>query len=180
MARWITGLPKNTRTDKLLQCAYLPHLHIFLDYLSRKYAVRTLFLPDSHILFPSPTPIPNAEILPGIHRIRTFTHDMAHFRLENRQNTYTGSIQKYCRTIHLDRKKQAKMVHLRWISSLDDHTIVIYSDGSKLEGKHTGAGWASFYVQNGQLHLISSDACYLGTQAEVYDAEVFDNNFPFD
>jgi hypothetical protein len=93
--------------------------------------------------------MPNAGIHPGIHRIRTFTHDMAHFLLENRQNIYTGSIQKYCRTIHLNRRKEAKMVHLQWISSLDDHTIVIYSDGSKLEGKHTGAGWASFYMQNG-------------------------------
>jgi hypothetical protein len=62
------------------------------------------------------------------------------------------------------------MVHLQWTSSIDDHTIVIYSDGSKLEGKHTGAGWASFYVQNGQLHLTPSGACYLGTQAGVYDA----------
>jgi hypothetical protein len=87
MVRWVTGLPKNTRTENLLRCAYLPLLHAFLDYLSRRYAVRTLFLPDSHILFSSPTPIPNAEILPGVYRIRTFTHDMAHFRLENRQNT---------------------------------------------------------------------------------------------
>jgi hypothetical protein len=30
----------------------------------------------------------------------------------------------------------------------------------------------SIPTQNGQLHLISSDACYLETQAEVYDAEL--------
>jgi hypothetical protein len=38
-ARWITGLPANTRIPKLLVCANLPPLEIYLNYLSTKYAI---------------------------------------------------------------------------------------------------------------------------------------------
>jgi hypothetical protein len=48
---WITGLPANTWIPKLLICANLPPLEIYLNYLSR-YAIRLLFLPTNH---PSPT-----------------------------------------------------------------------------------------------------------------------------
>lgn len=55
IARWITGLPPNTRTTKLLTCANLPPLNLYLDYLSTRYAIRLHFLPKTHALHPLPT-----------------------------------------------------------------------------------------------------------------------------
>jgi hypothetical protein len=39
-ARWIAGLPSSTDSTKLLICAHLPPVHRYLDYLSRRYAIR--------------------------------------------------------------------------------------------------------------------------------------------
>jgi hypothetical protein len=65
-ARWITGLPKSTNTTKLLTCAYLPPLNIFLDYLSRRYAIRICFLPETHVIHERITLSPGEHLLPGI------------------------------------------------------------------------------------------------------------------
>ena len=39
-ARWITGLPLNTRVTNLLTLANLPPREDYLDYLSIRYAIR--------------------------------------------------------------------------------------------------------------------------------------------
>jgi hypothetical protein len=56
-ARWATSLPPSTRISNLLTCAHLPLLHIYLDYLSTKFAIRLLFLPTRHSLAGIPDPI---------------------------------------------------------------------------------------------------------------------------
>jgi hypothetical protein len=43
IARWITGLPTNTRVTKHLICARLPPLDRYLDYLSQQYAIDFFF-----------------------------------------------------------------------------------------------------------------------------------------
>jgi ribonuclease HI len=58
------------------------------------------------------------------------------------------------------------------IKTLDDLTIVAYTDGSKLGNQRTGAGWAIFCIGNSQERLIVKGHCTLGTQLEVYDAEL--------
>ena len=39
IARWITGLPLNTRVTNLLTLANLPPIEAYLDYLSVRYAI---------------------------------------------------------------------------------------------------------------------------------------------
>jgi hypothetical protein len=43
IARWITGLPGNTRITKLFTCANLP-IDAFLDYTSTCYGIHLLFI----------------------------------------------------------------------------------------------------------------------------------------
>ena len=50
VARWITGLPLNTRTTNLITLAHLPPMDTYLDYLSLRYAIRLHFLPTHHAL----------------------------------------------------------------------------------------------------------------------------------
>ena len=52
IARWITGLPLNTRISNLLTLTQLPPLEAYLDYLSLQYAIRLHFLPSHHALGP--------------------------------------------------------------------------------------------------------------------------------
>jgi hypothetical protein len=96
-----------------------------MDYLSRLYAIRTLLLPSNDALYPPPTPIPNAEVLPGIHRISIFAKDMANRQLEDHQSIYPGMVLKHTKTIHLDWKTEAELVHFQWISNLDDNTLIL-------------------------------------------------------
>jgi Na+-translocating ferredoxin:NAD+ oxidoreductase RnfA subunit len=43
IVRWIIGLPPSTRVTKLLRCANLPPLDIWLDYLTTRYAILLIF-----------------------------------------------------------------------------------------------------------------------------------------
>jgi hypothetical protein len=70
-ARWITGLLANTRISKLLICANLPPLEIYLNYLSTRYAIRLLFLPTNHPLSNKLKEDKNAH-LPGLQRVMSF------------------------------------------------------------------------------------------------------------
>jgi hypothetical protein len=54
MARWITGLPMSTRITKLLYCAHLPPIDLWLDLITTNYAIRLISLPESHNLRPLP------------------------------------------------------------------------------------------------------------------------------
>lgn len=48
IARYITNLPRWTKTTKLLAEAGLPPLQPLLDFRSRRYGIRTLLLDDRH------------------------------------------------------------------------------------------------------------------------------------
>jgi ribonuclease HI len=49
----------------------------------------------------------------------------------------------------------------------------MYSDGSKFNSGHTGAGWAIFKMEREGLMLhVVQGSCYIGTHSEVYDAEL--------
>jgi len=62
VARWITGLPLNTRTTNLLSLAHLPPMEAYLNYFSLRYAIWLHFLHANHPLGPRPaanqTPTP--------------------------------------------------------------------------------------------------------------------------
>jgi len=58
--------------------------------------------------------------------------------------------------------------HQRRLDALPMDTVVLYSDGSKLESQFCGSGWA-VYCQ-GKEH--STGKCNIGRKAEVFDAEL--------
>jgi hypothetical protein len=44
----------------------------------------------------------------------------------------------------------------------------MYSDGSKSNSGHTGAGWAIFKMEReGLMSQVVQGSCYIGTQSEV-------------
>jgi ribonuclease HI len=71
-----------------------------------------------------------------------------------------------------DKTTQPRHLHENWIRKLPDHTIVIYTDGSKLANGAVGCGWAIYHCGDQQLHRLTEGNCHLGHRAEVYDAEL--------
>ena len=55
---------------------------------------------------------------------------------------------------------------------MQEGTIVVYTDGSKLEDGSTGCGWAIYSTTGGRERLVTDGCCYLGKKAEVVDAEL--------
>ena len=58
------------------------------------------------------------------------------------------------------------------MTALPEHTVTIYTDGSKLEDGSVGCGWVIYHCRNQQLHQVTEGRCHLGRRAEVYDAEL--------
>jgi ribonuclease HI len=75
--------------------------------------------------------------------------------------------------IHTSKSDKSDEIHSQWISTLSEGVIVMYSDGSKSNSGHTGAGWAIFKMEReGLMSHVVQGLCYIGTQSEVYDAEL--------
>jgi ribonuclease HI len=173
IARWITGLPSNTRTTKLLQAAHLPPLNLYLDYLSSRYAVRTLFLPENHILTITPQPITNnlSQNTPGRHILLDKIKHLITLPLENRKLPTYGNIEEFTPFIII-KSADAKKTHAEWVRTLPLNVILAYSDGSKMPKGGTGSGWAIYQKGVQELQLLVEGCCCLGQRAEVYDAEL--------
>jgi len=63
-------------------------------------------------------------------------------------------------------------LHKQWLESQENHTIIIYTDGSKLDNGSTGCGWAIYHCGDQHLYRLDEGSCHLGSRAEVYDAEL--------
>ena len=173
VARWITGLPLNTRTTSLLSLAHLPPMEAYLDYLSLRYTIRLHFLPANHALGP-PRGQPNTHAsLPGLHHLYNLSKHLVRGKLEDRTTT-TGTAEGVVKTTspNPDKTTRAKELHERWLQTFPDHTIIIYTDGSKLENGAVGCGWAIYHCGDCQLYRLSEGRCHLGNRAEVFDAEL--------
>jgi ribonuclease HI len=173
IARWITGLPRNTRNTKLLQAAHLPPLNLYLDYLSSRYAVRTLFLPNTHFLTLNDPPVINNKSIttPGRHFLGALISNINIHPLEDRKTPNTGQILQL-NPIHITKNDSEKDIHQQWIKSLPHKSLVIYTDGSKMQDGNTGAGWVIHIKATTKLHQIAQGYCNIGTRSEVYDAEL--------
>jgi hypothetical protein len=75
ICRWITGLPPSTRIIKLLRCAHLPPLNVWLDLISTQYAIRLITLLNDHGLYPIPKYQHTLSSKPGFHRIISFVSE---------------------------------------------------------------------------------------------------------
>jgi hypothetical protein len=106
VTRWITGLPASTRTTKLLRCANLPPLNIWLDYLTTKYAIRILFTAEDHGIRPLPLFDISAAKRPGLHRVLSFVSEYRLDKLEQRSLESPMAIDPV--RIHLQKPKNEK------------------------------------------------------------------------
>jgi hypothetical protein len=172
LARWITGLPPSTRVAKHLTCAGIPPLDIYLYYLLNKYAIRLLFLPPDHALdFPPPDlnnpkpPYPTSAKL-----FKQISH-LAIEPVENRSLPITEQISKIV-VPGIEKDEKAIGIHLSWLKSLNNITILCYTDGSKQENGLVGSGFVYYRLQNSQLCHLSTHSCRLGNRNEAYDSEL--------
>jgi ribonuclease HI len=176
IARWITGLPRTTRISKLLRCAHLPPLNLWLDYITRNYAIRLITLPADHSLRPLPTFDPSRTSVAGPHRILSFVSEYLDDRLEDRTHkslvSITPLIIHHKKPQSDDEKKAAVKTHRGWIRSLKSQTIVIYTDGSRSMSSYIGAGWVIYQKIGDELRKTGEGHCALGNRMEVFDAEL--------
>jgi ribonuclease HI len=173
-ARWITGLPMSTSTVKLLTVAQLPPLAAYLDYLTLRYAIRLRFLPADHVLAPNPAyfgTAPRADY-PSRLRMSTLIYALAPGgAIEERYYQIDGAISSVP-SPHPDKETDPIGIHCKWIATLPDLTMLLYTDGSKFEDGRTGSGWVAYCVGNRVARTVASGRCHLGSRAEVYDAEL--------
>jgi len=172
VARWITGLPHNTRLSNLITLTHLPPMEAYLDYLSLRYAIRLHFLPPHHALGKPRSSQTAHKGLPGLHHLYDLSKHLIMGKLENRTTTSTAKGIPQAHSPNLDKTTRPQELHEQWLRSLPDHTIVIYTDGSKLINGATGCGWITYNIGNQQPFLINKGRCHLGNRAEVYDAEL--------
>jgi len=174
IARWITGLPLTTQTTNLITFAHLPLLEAYLDYLSLRYAIRLHFLHSHHALCP-PHDQPNTLIsLTGLHRLYNLSKHLVLGKLEDRTTTINTTAEGVTKTTSSNPNKttQLQQLHEQWLQILQDHTMVIDTDGSKLANGTVGCGWAIYHCGDQQLYRLTDGSCHLGDRAEVYDAEL--------
>jgi ribonuclease HI len=173
LARWIKGLPSSTRVEKHLTCARLPPLDIYLDYLSNKYVIRLLFLPQDHALDFLPLGLNNPK---PPYQISTnlFKQISPHLAIEPVENCSLPIIGQICKIVVLGIQKDEKEIdiHLSWLRSLKNNIILCYTDGSKQENGLVGSGFVYYTLQNYQLCHLSTYSCHLGNRNEVYDSEL--------
>jgi len=132
VARWITGLPLNTRTTNLITLAHLPPMEAYLDYLSLRYAIRLHFLPTHHALGPTRDLPDTRTNLPGLHRLYNLSKHLVQGKLEDRTATLTAPGVAKTMSPNPDKTTQPRQLHEKWLQTLPESTIVIYTDSPKL------------------------------------------------
>jgi len=129
VAQWITGLPLNTRTTNLITLAHLPPMEAYLDYLSLRYAIQLHLLPTHHSLGP-PRDLPDTLTnLPGLHRLYNLSKHLVQVKLEDRTATSTAPGVAKTTSANPNKTTQPRQLHEKWLRTLTESTIVIYTDG---------------------------------------------------
>jgi hypothetical protein len=134
--------------------------------------IRLLFLPTNHPLSNKPKEDKNAQYLPGLQRVMSFISGWTSIRNDNRLPEGHYQINQLQPPIHMEKSKDATRVHQQPILSLPDQSIVLYTDGSKLDDVKVCAGWAIYCIENGINQLVLNSFCFLGFYMQVYDAEL--------
>jgi len=152
ITRWITCLPLNTRICNLLTLAQLPPLKAYLDYLSLRYAIHLHFLPSHHVLG-LPRAAPNTSpSLPGLHHLYNLSKHLVMGKLENRTSISSAEGVPITPSPNTDKTTQPQKLHKQRLESQGNHTIFIYTDGSKLTNGSTGCGWAIYHCHDQHLY----------------------------
>jgi ribonuclease HI len=187
--RWATGLPINTKLTRLHILARLPPLRLHLDYLSRRYAIRLLFAGPQHPLhkyFPlSDLKITNSWIDNTKRRDKPTTQYPTLFyplsllhcflsaedTLENRFSAGMSAPFSFT-TLLPDEGKSPAQQHAEYLSRLPAHTLLLYTDGSKLDDGRCASAWLFTTPALNTTQDTLTGSCYLGKKCEVYDAEL--------
>jgi len=171
VARWITGLPLNTRISNLLTLVQLPPVEAYLDYLSLRYAIYLHFLPFHHALGP-PRAAPNTSpSLPGLHRLYNLSKHLVMGKLENQTSISSAEGVPITPSPNADKTTQPQKLHEPCLESQGNHTIIIYTNGSKQHNVSSGSGWAIYHCGDQYKYRLEEGSCHLGSRAEVYDTE---------
>ena len=178
--------------------ASLPPPAIRLQQACRKYAIRSMTLPEHHpIRLRSSTTFPPefpTGIDGGLHQSDWDTTDTKHSQLWRIHHTTADLIPSSTRLEQLDhsanppwwtplnpsrvqvnitqqKKEEASKAHTSLINTLlnDPQHLLLYTDGSQTKGSFCGTGMVSIHAQ----HPHSEAMWSLGKHVEVYDAELF-------
>jgi hypothetical protein len=187
--RWATGLPSFTKLTRLQILARLPPLRLHLDFLSRRYAIRLLFAGPQHPLhkyFPlqdltiTNTWIENTKRrdkdtaqYPTLFYPLSLLHCFlsAEDVLEDRFSLGLSSSFSFTILPTVEDKSPAQQ-HADYLAHLPPHTLLIYTDGSKMDDGRCAAAWTFTTPALNTLQDTQSGSCYLGKKCEVYDAEL--------
>ena len=171
VARWITGLPLNTRITNLIMLAHLPPMEAHLDYLSLRFAIRLHFLPPHHATDP-PRHHPDARPdLPGLHHLYNLSKNLIMGKLEDRTTHLPVDGVQPIPSPNPDKTTTPRQLHEQWLHTLPTNALIIYTDGSQLTNGATGCGWVT-YRKGHELLRLSEGHCHLGKRAAVVDAEL--------
>jgi len=133
---------------------------------------QTSLSPDHHALGPPREQLNTHANIPGLHRLYNLSKNLVLDKLEDRTTTTTTRGVAKTVSPNPDKTTKPQQLHEKWLQTLADHTIVIYTDGSKLANSAVGCGWAVYHCGDEQLHWFTSGKCHLGSRAEVFDAEL--------
>jgi hypothetical protein len=100
--------------------------------------------------------------MPSRHHLDGLIGHLTTAKLEDRFTQVDASILRIT-SPHPDKHTDPTGTQRRWIRSLPDFTILLYTDGSKLEDGCTGSGWAIYCVGDGTARRIQTGHCHLGT-----------------
>ena len=93
-------------------------------------------------------------------------------KLENRTSISLAEGVPITLSPNPDKTTRPQRLHEQWLESQENHTIIIYTDGSKLDNGSTGCGWAIYHCRDQHLYRLDEGSCHLSSRAEVYDAEL--------
>jgi len=164
-------IPLNTRTMNLITLLQLPPIEAYLNYLSLRHAIRLHFLPQHHALDPPLALTDTHPNLRGLHRLYALSKHLVQGKLENRTTTLTVDRTNTLPYPNPDKTTTPQQLPEEWLHTLPNHTVIIYTDGSKLENGSVGCGWATFHCGDQQLYQLGEGSCHLGNWAEVYNAD---------
>jgi len=171
VARWITGLPLNTRITNLITLAHLPPMEAYLDYLSLRFAIRLYFLPACHSTGPPRQHPHTRQDLPGLYYLYNLSKHLIMGKLEDRITHLPVNGVHPVTSPNPDKITTPQHLHQQWLLTLPEKTIIICTDGSQLDNGKTGCGWVIF-CKNLELIQLSEGHCHLGERVVVFDAEL--------
>jgi len=171
VARWITGLPFNTRITNLIMLAHLAPIEVYLDYLSLCFAIRLHFLPACHATGPPRQHPHTRQDLPDLHHLYNLSKHLIMGKLEDCITHLLVNCVHPVTSPNRDKITTPRQLHQQWLHTLSEKTIIIYTNGSQLDNGKTGCGWVIF-CKNPELVQLNEGHCHLGARAAVFDTEL--------